>query len=122
LLEQEGQVIGQALGQLLGPMYQHYMQAQLREPFQGQINSLKSKYQEFDEYRRDMFEVVKEQPALLMQSGGLELAYLAAKARTVRTVQQRAPQTAAVPPAMDGTEKAAQTPSPTAGNAHRQQT
>jgi len=55
-------VIGQALGQLLGPMYQYYTQAQLREHFQGQINSLKSKYQDFDEYRRDMFEVIKEQP------------------------------------------------------------
>ncbi len=121
-LEQEGQVIGQTLGQLLGPMYQHYMQAQLRENFQGQINSLKSKYQDFDEYRRDMFEVVKEQPALLMQSGGLELAYLAAKARKAQTVQQQVPQTAALQQAMDVTKKAAQMPSPTAGNAHRQQT
>jgi len=121
LLEQEGQVIGQALGQLLGPMYQHYMQAQLREHFQGQINSLKSKYQDFDEYRRDMFEVIKEQPVLAMQSGGLELAYLAAKARKAQTVQQQVPQTAAIQQAMNTVKKAAQMPAPTAGNASRQQ-
>jgi len=121
LLEQEGQVIGQALGQLLGPMYQYYMQAQLREHFQGQINSLKSKYQDFDEYRRDMFEVIKEQPVLAMQSGGLELAYLAAKARKAQTVQQQVPQTAAIQQAMNTVKKAAQMPAPTAGNASRQQ-
>src|SRR5690606_1431500 len=89
LLGQEGQVIGQALGQLLGPMYQHYTQRQLREHFEGQVDALKSKYQGFEEDRRDMFEVVKEQPALLMQPGGLELEYLAAKARKAQTVQQQ---------------------------------
>src|SRR5690606_12592663 len=48
ILEQDGQAIGEGLGQLLGPMYQYCMQAQLREHHQGQINSLKSKYQDFD--------------------------------------------------------------------------
>src|SRR5690606_9644953 len=105
ILEQEGQASGQGRGQLPGPMYQYYMQAQLREHLQGQINSLKSKYQDFDEYRRDMFEVVKEQPALLMQSGGLELAYLAAKARKGQAVQQQVPQTAALQQAMNTVKK-----------------
>lgn len=122
ILEQEGQVIGQGLGQILGPMYQYYIQSQLRGHLQGQINSLKSKYQDFDEYRRDLFEIVKEQPALVAQPGGLELAYLAAKARKGQAVQQQVPQTAALQQAMNVTKKAAQMPSPTAGNAHRQQT
>lgn len=121
ILEQEGQAIGQALGQLLGPMYQYYTQAQLQEHFRGQIKSLKSKYQDFDEYRRDMFEVIKEQPVLAMQPGGLELAYLAAKARKAQTVQQQVPQTAAIQQAMNTVKKAAQMPAPTAGNASRQQ-
>src|SRR5690606_41218567 len=120
-LRMSGRVIGERLDHLSGPMYPHYMQAQLREHFRGQINSLKSKYQDFDEYRRDMFEVIKEQPVLAMQSGGLELAYLAAKARKAQTVQQQVPQTAAIQQAMNTVKKAAQMPAPTAGNASRQQ-
>ena len=121
VLEQEGQALGQGLSQFLSPMYQYYMQAQLRDTIKGQIKSLESKYQDFKDYKRDMYDVVNEQPALLFQQGGLELAYLAAKARKAQTTQQAVPQTAAMQQAMDSVKKAAQMPSSTAGNARKKQ-
>lgn len=121
ILEQEGQALGQGLQQFFGPMYQYYTQAQLKDFYRGQVEELKSKYQDFSDYSDDMKQVLREQPTLLLMNGGMETAYLVAKARKAQSLQQQVPQTAAMQQATTQMKRAAQMPSASGGGVRAQQ-
>lgn len=112
---QEGEVLGQGIAQTLQPLYQHYMQSQLRESVQGQINSARSKHNDFDDYREDVKRIIGEQPQLLSLPTGVEVAYQMAKA------QRGGQQTAAMQQMTAAQKRAAQMPSSGAGGRPQQQ-
>src|SRR5690625_2486731 len=116
-LTQEGEVLGQSLQQVLQPLYAQYAEGQLRQAVQGQINSARQKYGDFDEYREDVKRIFGEQPQLLQSPMGVETAYLMAR-------NQRggiAAQTAAMQQVTAAQKRAAQMPSSGTGVARQQQ-